>query len=229
MPWSTDEASLQTVKLWSLPQYLSSLPSHFPGHAGYIRCWGALRTVPRQKQESSHVVSSFSQMCLLGGGIYLGCGFIGFSPPSCGPGYVGRMERMEGELFHLMVDRKGEGGEKEGGNIYIPKNPPRELLPPIRPHFLNFPPVPTHHHQPETRYLRQEPVGDISYSTYNNICLHLDPGILFFFKTRSPLRLGHKRKKVKGIRGQITNSVPCIEGLRHMQRLRKQPKGRSIL
>lgn len=32
--WPTDEASLQTVKLWSLPQYLSSLPTHFPGHAG---------------------------------------------------------------------------------------------------------------------------------------------------------------------------------------------------
>lgn len=41
--------------------------------------------------------------------------------------------------------------------------------------------------------------------------------------------MGHKRKKVKGIRGQITNSVPYIEGLRHIQRLRKQPKGRSIL
>lgn len=41
--------------------------------------------------------------------------------------------------------------------------------------------------------------------------------------------MGHKRKKVKDIRGQITNSVPYIEVFRHMQRLRKQPKGRSIL
>lgn len=58
-------------------------------------------------------------MRLLGGGIYLGCGFIGFSPPSRGPGYVGRMEHMEGELSHVMVDRKEEGGEKEGGNISL--------------------------------------------------------------------------------------------------------------
>lgn len=43
------------------------------------------------------------------------------------------------------------------------------------------------------------------------------------------MRLEHKRKKVKGIREQITNSVPYIERLRHMQRLREQPKGRSIL
>lgn len=230
--WPTNKASLQTVKLWSLlntsqVSLVTSLVTLVTSGAGEHRELSSGKARILLCSQSFLAETKYFQTRLLGGGIYLGHGFIGFNPSSCGPGYVGRMESMEGELFHLMVDRK-EGWRKRGRE-YIPNIPPHELLPPTRPHFLNFPPVPTHHHQLGTRYLRQEPVGDISYSTYNNICLHLDPGIYIFFKTRRPLRLGHKRKKVKDIRGQITNSVPYIEVFRHMQRLRKQPKGRSIL
>lgn len=84
-----------------------------------------------------------------------------------------------------MVDRKEGGwGEEEREGIY-------ELLPSIRPCFLYFIPVPTHHHQLGTRNLRQDPACDISYSAYN-IHLHWDPGILLVlfvcFKDKESLR-----------------------------------------
>lgn len=117
---------------------------------------------------------------------------------------------MEGSFFILWWTGKREGGERKRGREYIPKNQPSQLLPLIRPHFLNYPLV-------GTRYLRQEPVGDISYLTYN-IHLHLDPGIqfclfilfsvFFFFLDKESIEIGTQKGKSKG-RRRTNNKTVC--------------------